>query len=207
MSVHQLCQWLNDTGLATAIRESDLMFPVIETVHVLAITLLAGTVAIVDLRLLGLILKRERVSEVAGQVLPLTWAGFAVMLLSGLLLFLAEAAKSYTNTAFRLKMLLMMIAGINPLIFHATVYRGVASWDQSPVVPRRARGGGAIPDVVERDHRRRTCDRIFLRCRCYLYFNGRHTRHCSRCCAIPSGALRRLRQCTCWRWQYSGARC
>ena len=139
MTLFQICHWLNDTRLATSIRESEVVFPVIEAVHVLAIALLAGTVAIVDLRLLGLILKRERVSLVAGRLLPLTWAGFAVMLASGALLFLAEAAKSCANPVFRLKMLLLLAAGLNPLVFHRTIYRRVAEWDQAPVVPRRAR--------------------------------------------------------------------
>jgi hypothetical protein len=116
-----------------------LSFLWIETVHVLGIALLAGTVAIVDLRLLGLILKRERVSQVAGQILPLTWVGFAAMVGSGVLLFLAEAAKSYYNTAFRFKMLLLIIAGLNPLIFHRTVYRNVAHWDEAVAAPWRAR--------------------------------------------------------------------
>jgi hypothetical protein len=75
MSLFQICQWLSGTSLATAIRESDVVFPLIETVHVLGITLLAGTVAAVDLRLLGLILKQEKISDVAEQVLPLTWVG------------------------------------------------------------------------------------------------------------------------------------
>ena len=144
MTLLRICQALNGTTLATAIRESDTVFPVIETVHVLAIALLAGTVAIVDLRLLGLVLKRERVSQVAGQVLPLTWAGFAAVFLSGALLFLAEAAKSYANPAFRFKMLLLIVAGLNPLVFHATVYRGVALWDDAPVAPRRARLAAAL---------------------------------------------------------------
>ncbi len=139
MTLFQVCQWLNDTRLATSIRESDAVFPAIEGIHVLAITLLAGTVAIVDLRLLGLILKRERVSLIAGRLLPLTWAGFAVMMTSGALLFLAEAAKSYANPVFRLKMLLLLAAGLNPLIFHRTIYRSVGEWDHAPVAPWRAR--------------------------------------------------------------------
>jgi len=138
-NVPYLFQWLNDTEFATAIRESDLIFPLIETVHVLAIALLAGTVAIVDLRLLGLVLKREPVSSVASRILPLTWVGFATMLVSGVLLFLAEAAKSYGNTAFRIKILLLVLAGLNPLIFHSTVYRRVAEWDQDATLPPQAR--------------------------------------------------------------------
>jgi len=122
----------------------DLVFPIIETVHVLAITLLAGTVAVVDLRLLGLVLKRERVSQIAGQVLPLTWVGFIAMFVSGILLFMAEAAKSYANPAFRIKMLLLVVAGVNPLIFHSTIYRRVSAWDESPVTPWRARLTAAL---------------------------------------------------------------
>jgi len=144
MSVFQICQWINDTGIATAIRESDLVFPVIETVHVLGIALLAGTVAIVDLRLLGLVLKQERISAIAGQVLPLTWAGFVAMSVSGGLLFLAEAAKSYANPAFRVKMLLLLIAGLNPLVFHTTIYRGVVAWDEARIAPWRARLTAAL---------------------------------------------------------------
>jgi hypothetical protein len=139
MSLFEMCQWLSSTPLATSIRESDSVFPMIETVHVLGITLLAGTVAAVDLRLLGFVLKREKISEVAAQVLPLTWAGFAVMFISGALLFLAEAAKSYGNTAFRIKVLLLLLAGVNPLIFHSTIYKSVGAWNDAAVVPWRAR--------------------------------------------------------------------
>jgi hypothetical protein len=139
MSLLPIIQWLNSTSLATSIRESDFVFPLIETVHVLAITLLAGTVAAVDLRLLGVILKREKVSEVAEQVLPLTWIGFAVMMVTGALLFLSEAQKSYGNMAFRAKIVLLILAGLNPLIFHSTIYRSVCACDDAPVVPLRAR--------------------------------------------------------------------
>jgi hypothetical protein len=139
MSLFHFCQWLSQTSLSTSIRESDIVFPLIETVHVLAITLLAGTVAAVDLRLLGVILKKERVSDVARQILPLTWAGFVVMFLSGALLFLSEAAKVYGNAAFQIKVVLLILAGLNPLIFHSTIYRDVSTWDDAPVAPWRAR--------------------------------------------------------------------
>lgn len=144
MSVFEICQWINGTHLATSIRESDLVYPVIETIHVLAIALLAGTVAIVDLRLLGMVLKREKVSQVAGNVLPLTWAGFVAMFVSGGLLFAAQAAKSYGNPAFRIKMLLLVLVGLNPLIFHSTIYRSVHTWDEASATPARARLAAAL---------------------------------------------------------------
>ncbi len=105
----------------------------------LGITLLVGTIAILDLRLLGFILKKERVSQVARQILPLTWSGFAIMALSGALLFWADAAKNYLNSAFRVKVLLLILVGLNPLLFHLSIYRRVERWDLAPVTPIQAR--------------------------------------------------------------------
>jgi hypothetical protein len=137
--LQQLCQWLYDSAIGTSIRESIWVFPIIETVHVLGLTLLVGTIAILDLRLLGLVLKRQPVSSVAGQILPLTWVGFSVMFVSGFLLFWAEAAQCYGNPAFRLKLLLLILVGLNPLIFHLTIYRSVFSWNERVITPWRAR--------------------------------------------------------------------
>ena len=134
-----LCRWLHDSAIGTSIRESPYAFPIIETVHVLGITLLVGTITIVDLRLLGILFKREKVSAIVGQVLPLTWWGFAIMFVSGFLLFWSEAEKSYANPVFRIKLVLLLLVGLNPLIFHSTIYRTVAAWDNAPVAPRQAR--------------------------------------------------------------------
>jgi hypothetical protein len=142
--LQQFCQWLFHSAIGTSIRESIWVFPLIETVHVLGITLLVGTVAILDLRLLGLVLKRADVSQIASQVLPLTWIGFAVMFVSGFLLFSAEAVNSYANPAFRIKLLLLLLVGLNPLIFHLTIYRNVAAWSHQPVTPFRARLAGFL---------------------------------------------------------------
>lgn len=135
----RLCQWLNDSYVGTGIRESTYLFPIIETIHVLGITLLVGTVSVVDLRLLGIVLRNEKFSDVLGQILPVTWCGFAVMFSSGFLLFWSEAAKSYGNPAFRIKLVLLFLAGLNPLIFHSTIYRTVREWDTASVAPLQAR--------------------------------------------------------------------
>jgi hypothetical protein len=131
--MQQFCQWLYGSGLGTAIRQSIWTFPIIETVHVLGITLLVGTVSILDLRLLGLLLKHQPIAGIAHQILPLTWAGFALMSISGFLLFAAEAADSYGNPAFRIKMLMIPLAGLNALVFH-----------RNPVTPLRARLAGGF---------------------------------------------------------------
>jgi len=138
-SILHLCQWLNDLRLSTTIRESPVIFPVIETIHVVSITLAVGTIAIVDLRLLGLVLAKEKVTHVMSQIEPLALWGFAVMFASGALLFLSEAEKCYQNPAFRLKLMSLALAGINPLIFYATVYRRVDDWDSDETTPWQAR--------------------------------------------------------------------
>ena len=88
---YQAVHWIAETGWATALRESEIVFPVVQTFHILGLGLLAGTVAIVDLRLLGAVLARQPAALVARQFLPLTWIGFAVMAISGGLLFAAQA--------------------------------------------------------------------------------------------------------------------
>lgn len=139
LSILHLCQWLNDLPISTTIRESPTIFPVIETIHVVSITLGVGTIAIVDLRLLGVVLPRERITDVVSQVEPLAWWGFALMFGSGLLLFLSEAERCYRNPAFRLKLILLVLAGINPLIFHTAVYRRADNWDSDVPAPWQGR--------------------------------------------------------------------
>ncbi len=137
--LQHLCQVFYDSQIGTAIRESDYAFSIIESVHVLGVTLLVGTIAALDLRMLGLILRSISVTRIARSVLPLTWIGFVVMFVSGLLLFWAEAAKNYGNPAFRVKLILLALVGLNPLIFHTTVYRRVHEWEMLNVSPWRAR--------------------------------------------------------------------
>lgn len=137
-SVWGWIEWLTATSISTALRESDVMFPVVETVHVLGIALLAGAAAIVDLRLLGFVLSGERVSTVAGKVLPYAWWGLGIMSASGALLFGAKATTYAENPAFQIKAGLLVLAGLNPLVFHTTIYRSVATWDDGRV-PARAR--------------------------------------------------------------------
>ena len=137
--LQHFCQIIYDSQIGTSIRESDYAFSVIESVHVLGITLLVGTIAVLDLRLLGLVFRRIPVTRVARTVFPLTWSGFVVMLISGLLLFWAEAAKNYFNPAFRIKLVLLVLVGVNPLIFHTTIYRRVEEWEMLERSPWRAR--------------------------------------------------------------------
>lgn len=141
--IHHFCLWLNDTGPATALRESLWVFPIVEATHVLAIALLAGSIMILDLRLLGVLLRGQRVTTVARQVLPTVWTGFGILTVTGLMLFASEAAKSYSNPAFRIKLVLLVLAGLNPLVYYRTVYHRIAEWDVQVRTPLAARFAGA----------------------------------------------------------------
>jgi hypothetical protein len=143
-----LCQWIYTTPLSVAIRESTWLFPIIESVHTLGIVLVVGTISIFDLRLLGFILKGEPVSRVARKTLPVTWAGFAVMFASGLLLSISESATNYYNLAFRIKLLLLILVGLNPLIFHLTIYKRVGTWELDHITPWRARAAATCSVVL-----------------------------------------------------------
>jgi Family of unknown function (DUF6644) len=138
-SLYEFCKWLQHTSIGTTVAESDWLFPAIETVHIWGIILLVGTTGVLDLRLLGLILVRQRVSELHHRLIRWTWTGFAVMFVSGSLMFASEAAKMYTNGAFRFKMLLILLAGVNALLFETTAFRNVAQWDDAPRTPIGAR--------------------------------------------------------------------
>jgi hypothetical protein len=111
-----------NTGLGVAIRSSLWLFPVIEAFHLLALALIGGAVLVLDLRLAGLALKRQPVSEIAADAQPWFIGSLVVMLMSGLLLWTSEAVKCYYNPAFWLKMIFLFLA----ILFTFTVRRRVA---------------------------------------------------------------------------------
>ena len=144
--LQDLCQLIYELPASTALRESDVVFPLIETFHVLAITLIAGTVLTVDLCVVGLIFRDQPPQRIARTLLPYTWGGFALMVITGLPLFAAEAAKLYGNPAFRLKLGLLALAGLNAWLFHRTAYRRLPDRDQQDgaLLPARVFAGVSI---------------------------------------------------------------
>jgi Family of unknown function (DUF6644) len=142
--IEAFCQWLYDTPWAATIRSNELLFPWFESVHVLAITLVLGSIAVVDLRLLGITSRNRPVTKLIGEVLPVTWVAFAVAALTGSTLFASNAVEYIHNFPFRMKMLLMLFAGINMVVFHAVTYRGVGTWDEIGRTPFAARVAGGL---------------------------------------------------------------
>ena len=139
-----ILKWLESTPLSIFILESEWAFPTIESIHVIAIALVVGTISIVDLRLLGLASTKRGFTELSHEVLPWTWLAFAVAVIAGLLLFISHATEYFGNTAFRIKLLLILLAGLNMMYFHLFTCRKVSEWDRSVAVPPAGRIAGGI---------------------------------------------------------------
>ncbi|MGD0957322.1 MAG: DUF6644 family protein [Candidatus Acidiferrales bacterium] len=140
MPIFHFCQWLEATSVGAAIRDSSWLFPVIESIHVLGIVVLVGATGLFDLRLLGGgFLRHQRASQVAKQVMPWVWSSFAVMFVTGVLMFSSEATKCYTSWFFRIKLGLLLLTGLNAFIFQFGTYRQIANWDEARVTPAAAR--------------------------------------------------------------------
>jgi hypothetical protein len=146
--VLRFCQWLESTLGSIALHESIWGYPIIESVHVLTLCLFLGLAVMLDLRLLGVTMLRTPVSEVEGRLLPWTIAGFCIMVITGALLFYAIPVKTYLNIFFRVKLLFLLLAGINVWVFQLTISRSMSEWDLDPVPPRRARLAGGLSLVL-----------------------------------------------------------
>jgi hypothetical protein len=135
-------EWLEGSWAGVAVRESDWMFPSIETFHLFGIIIVVASTMALDLRLLNWWLRPWRASVVARGLLPWTWAGFALMVVTGAGLFVSDPIRYFYNDSFRLKMILLVLAGVNAFIFTITVFRSVDQWDLDAATPTAAKIAG-----------------------------------------------------------------
>ena len=115
----------------------------LEGTHLLSLMLFAGTIFIVDLRLLGITFQRTPVSVVCDRILPLTVAGFLLVVLTGLALFYAKPLFYYHNVWFRVKLIFLAVAMLNVFFFHSRVRRNGEAWDIDTKPPRKVRAAAA----------------------------------------------------------------
>ena len=148
MSLLGFCQWLAGTNGSIALHESLYMYPLVESAHVLTLCLFVGMATMLDLRLVGWSFRRIPVSELAQRLLPWMATGFAIMFITGLLLFYAIPIRSYQSIWFRMKVVMLILAGVNAWVFHARVFQRVADWDLDPVPPPAARVAGMASLVL-----------------------------------------------------------
>ena len=148
MSLARFLQWLYETGFSATLRESKWAEPIFESVHVLTLTLFLGFSVLLDMRLLGVLLRRRRVSEVLEQLNPWLFAGFTVMIVTGALLFAGDPVAFYSTIFFRVKMIMLLLAGINVLVFNWTVGRRVEEWDRVANTPVGAKVAAILSLVL-----------------------------------------------------------
>jgi hypothetical protein len=130
--------------IADEIRKSLFLFPMIESAHVIALTLVFGTIAIVDLRLLGVASGHRPFTRLAPEILKWTWVFFALAVITGSLMFVSNAVTYFENTAFRIKMILMLLAGINMAVFQILTHRSVHLWDDQPKASAAGRAAAIL---------------------------------------------------------------
>ena len=126
-----LFKWFDQTWIGSTIRASTYAFPVIECIHLIGMVLLIGAIVVIDMRLLGLGMRRQPVARVAAALAPVSLTGLITMLVTGSLLFLSEALKCYGNEGFHYKMY-FLFPGI---VVYFTIHRWITKREDSKIGP------------------------------------------------------------------------
>jgi hypothetical protein len=147
MNMSDLLLAAEHTPLAAAMRGEvggEWLFPIVETLHVISLAMVFGSIVMVDLRLVGNTSCDSAVSKLSREVLPYTWGAFICAAVTGSLLFVSKAHVYFYNLQFQLKCLCMLLAGVNMAVFHFGTYRHVLEWDMRLPPPRAARLAGGL---------------------------------------------------------------
>jgi hypothetical protein len=144
MSILSICQALQFTHFFTALRGSWYVYPVVMSMHLVGIAVFGGMILAVDLRLLGVALRKRPVADVVNQLRWLKWIGFVIVATCGFLMFGSKAEEYYYNIFFRTKMLILALIFLHLLIFRKSVYQRAAEFDKVGRVPGRAKLAAAL---------------------------------------------------------------
>lgn len=143
MDLIAIFEQLQNSALSEWLRTSLKAVPIINAVHVMALAIVFGTILMVDLRLLGYNVHRS-FKTLHRELLGWTWAAFGLAAVSGGLLLIVNATTYYRNTAFWLKMLVIVLAGVNMAVFEQITAKTASSWDKGVAPPTAARVAGAL---------------------------------------------------------------
>ena len=139
-----LLTWIDASPMAEEIRISLWLFPTLEIAHVAAIAVVLGSIARVDLRLAGLVSRDRAISEISHEMLPWTWVGFALATIFGVLLFVGQPIRYVEIAFFDAKIILILLAGLNMLMFEYLTRRGIGRWDRAGTPPIQVRLAGGL---------------------------------------------------------------
>ena len=140
----EIIEALQASGPAEWMRTSVKAMPIVEAIHVIAAATVFGSILGVDLRLLGFRDARRAFTRVSNEMLRFTWVAFGVAVVTGALMFVANAQTYFVNTAFRWKLAALLLAGINMAIFQHLTLRSVGTWDHGVRPPTAGRVAGAL---------------------------------------------------------------
>jgi hypothetical protein len=144
MKLQALWESLETSAVGIYVAESTWAFPTIESAHVIALVTVVGTIAVMDLRLLGWTSASYPVRAVSRDTLRWTWGAFVLAAITGSLLFVSNASGYAGNPHFQRKMILLILAGLNMGIFHLFTWRSVDNWDSDVAVPLGAKIAGLL---------------------------------------------------------------
>ena len=148
MSIHTFLEWLGGTSFSLGLRDSTYAEPIVETIHVLTLTVFLGFAILLDLRLLGLSMRKRSASEVLDQLNPWLIASLIVLNVTGVLLFCGDPVAFYNSIFFKVKMWMLLAAVLNVLLFNATVGRKIKQWEMDYSTPGPAKVAAVVSLVL-----------------------------------------------------------
>jgi|SRR4029079_520463 len=144
MNLDALWHGLEASPVGDFVATNEWAFPTLESIHVIAIVIVVGTILAMDLRLVGLASRNVAITRMSHDTLPWTWGAFVIAAITGALLFVSRATSYVINPWFLGKMVLLVLAGVNMGIFHTFTWRSVSDWDAGGAIPRSAKIAGAL---------------------------------------------------------------
>ena len=127
--LNSVCVWIDSTALSQTIQNTPWIVPAVQTVHILAIAALMAAMLMINLRLVGMVGRDQRLAHVAGRYSPVIWWALPVLLVSGIILITGEPARALKNNIFQIKMLLVISAIFVTLVFAVPLKKDPTHWD------------------------------------------------------------------------------
>jgi hypothetical protein len=142
--VYDFATWLDAQAWSTLLHESYYMYNWVETTHVLSLMISLGMLFLIDLRMLGYAFPNVPASSIAERLNKPMLVGFSIMMITGVLLFYAIPVRSSQSLWFRIKVVLLVAAAVNALLFRNRMATSVATWDTDARAPKQLRIGAAL---------------------------------------------------------------